>query len=1230
MNLGVSASTFSRRANRKVNMMKSIDRDRVLRINCPGFGEESSFNLGRARSLDNYQVIIANPVSLLHLFDKGPEPTRRINQLLSEGINQLNVPDDALIQELINESDARLEELIPFLSQGGLLIYFLCRPFVLAGPTISVDNYDWLSVYAPATKSPPENGTRQMSALSHGRIVEVTDEGATSDMAEYLQQSGIEWNTIIRTDFLSSNYSVLATAAQKKCISAQFWAGDNGGKVVFLPAPYSPDFDRALMNCVNKWYNEAINRGFIAEPEAVPTAAEAVKPSGPSFYSEQAPNADLAPSQAQAVYNEQIQSPVSAPAPAAAPLPPADLDAIAASIAEPLRSEPAKAAPKGALKSLFSSDALDDDDEFSMPAPTAAPAPPAAAPATQEAVAPPAVIPSLVTAEDIISAVSAEVEATPPAIPHPAELKRATADMDLSQFAETARQLVQQANEIESSMKEKAQPKQRIADILKGLEFADDEPILPAEPTALPPPHPAMQVEPVVPANGNAVAAHAEGALPYADSMSLDDSLTGSLTGSLTSPTGQAPAAPPATNESDKPMTQAEIERAEIEAASKSLEGLLRPGNEAAGRSWLETAKQHHAEHPVQAQIPAQDQAQAQAQTQDQDQTQDQKPALQPTISPSVSQSPAGQTLANLMQALNERADSQQHEEAASFQVMNVVEAEPQATYVPEPEAKFAQETPATFAQEPPVIPMNVAPEPMAGFPEPVQGLSNEFAPQAAPEAVDATEIMSEAPVETISSESPRQDLRSLMQQFEEEAPPQSVAPPFQSTETYDSVPSLASMSEPMLRAEEAPHPIESAPIEEQPVNSIPQSTEEKQNQGQQPNENMPLTSLANLHISLPPSAPPAEQQENHPVQQAPNLAMQPQPTPSYQPQAFMTPPVPTVPPAPPAQQPQPAAPAPVMQSPPFQAYQEPQSFQYQEPVQAHQAIPEAPVQPHAPEPTMMPAQAVQAQVEMPAAEFELSSNEMAQPQPVQNGNGNAPGNGHAQVEPPKDLMKRMEEMTKLSGGWCDQFSFPYLDQMRGEHHQLAEQIRLLQERLHSAETRIEHLDKLKSGLLVGSGDALSEAVSEVLAKMGWQIQFSESNAKEFWLSRGGQVEIIARVVSSVGAANRSEIAQLAESVIAFWDEREIEPKGLLIAQTWSELAPAERTEPDFSPALQEFAAKKHLCVMSTIQLLAMFKDLELNAMAGDEMRQRMLETNGRLLGFLLESNLPQAATPAR
>ncbi|MBS1993867.1 MAG: hypothetical protein JSS83_25295, partial [Cyanobacteria bacterium SZAS LIN-3] len=486
--------------------MNMIDKDRVLRLNCPGFGEETHLNMGRAKTLENYQVIITNPVSLLHLFDKGPEPTRRINQLLSEGVNQLNVPDDALIQELINESDARLEELIPFLSQGGLLIYFLCRPFVLAGPTISVDNYDWLSVYAPAMKNPPENGSRQMSSVSHGRIIEPTEEGEQSEFAEYLTQQGVEWNTIIRTDFLSSNYSVMATAGSKKCIAAQFWAGDNGGKVVFLPAPYSPDFDRVLMNCVDKWYQEAVRQGTIqpSSPVSVPVGAEDMgirKPTGPDFYNGEQVETPPTLNELGIPTNAQPTAPAApASAPAAQTFAPPPLSSLLkmsddAPAADAQKAQP----PKGALKSLLAADFDDDDDLDSAP-----PAPPAVK----------------ITAQDILESVSKEagkaspaaaladsepVDAERPKVVEPEkaqvsnfELKKATAEMDLSQFAQTARQLVEQANVIESvtrdpakeAPKEAPKPtvpapppvpipanaaKQRIADLLKGLEFGKDQ-----------------------------------------------------------------------------------------------------------------------------------------------------------------------------------------------------------------------------------------------------------------------------------------------------------------------------------------------------------------------------------------------------------------------------------------------------------------------------------------------------------------------------------------------------------------------------------------------------------------------------------------------------------------------------------------------------------------------------------------------------------------------------------
>lgn len=64
--------------------------------------------------------------------------------------------------------------------------------------------------------------------------------------------------------------------------------GDKGGKVIFLPAPYSPDFDCALMTCVNKWYQEAINKGFIKDDSVAPSEIAITEAPAPN--SEKVPN----------------------------------------------------------------------------------------------------------------------------------------------------------------------------------------------------------------------------------------------------------------------------------------------------------------------------------------------------------------------------------------------------------------------------------------------------------------------------------------------------------------------------------------------------------------------------------------------------------------------------------------------------------------------------------------------------------------------------------------------------------------------------------------------------------------------------------------------------------------------------------------------------------------------------------------------------------------------------
>src|SRR4029434_2302289 len=110
-------------------IMAAIEKDRVLRINCPGFGHQSYLSTGCARPLTDYDVVIVNPVSVLHLFDKDPELLKQIEASQQEGTTAFVAKSDKLIQSVITDMEARKEELAHFLEAGGLLIYLLCAPF---------------------------------------------------------------------------------------------------------------------------------------------------------------------------------------------------------------------------------------------------------------------------------------------------------------------------------------------------------------------------------------------------------------------------------------------------------------------------------------------------------------------------------------------------------------------------------------------------------------------------------------------------------------------------------------------------------------------------------------------------------------------------------------------------------------------------------------------------------------------------------------------------------------------------------------------------------------------------------------------------------------------------------------------------------------------------------------------------------------------------------------------
>jgi hypothetical protein len=250
--------------------MTALAEDKVLRLNCPGFGVSSILPLGEAKPLAMYDVIVVNPTSVLHLFDNKSDAIKQIEVLQADGMTSYRADSDSVIDGVTAELDCRSQELAQFLKKGGLLVFFLVPPFTVSGPASQMDNYTWLGEWCPDRPSGPNQ--RNMSATIRGKAIETSAEAAQSVWVPYLKQQNLEWSTIIRSENLSEGFVALANAGPNKCIAGYKQSGPKGGQVVFLPAPYDASHDAKLRECIERWY--ALNNDGAAPQGSSPALAD--------------------------------------------------------------------------------------------------------------------------------------------------------------------------------------------------------------------------------------------------------------------------------------------------------------------------------------------------------------------------------------------------------------------------------------------------------------------------------------------------------------------------------------------------------------------------------------------------------------------------------------------------------------------------------------------------------------------------------------------------------------------------------------------------------------------------------------------------------------------------------------------------------------------------------------------------------------------------------------------
>jgi len=203
---------------------------------------------------------------------------------------------------------------------------------------------------------------------------------------------------------------------------------------------------------------------------------------------------------------------------------------------------------------------------------------------------------------------------------------------------------------------------------------------------------------------------------------------------------------------------------------------------------------------------------------------------------------------------------------------------------------------------------------------------------------------------------------------------------------------------------------------------------------------------------------------------------------------------------------------------------------------------------------------------------------------------------------------------------WCKKYFSSELNSLSKELTELNEQVRLAQQKIKEVESRVALTKGLRNTLLTAQGEELVEACGKVLTMLGWRVKISEEDKHELRLDTSEDKNVsIARIVWTESQADRTHLGQLSISQTRYWCEQGVEPKGILLVCKSGDTAPSPLNSSDFNSELAEYASKKNVCLMTTLQLLSVYKEIALHDGSAETVRATILASSGWLPGFNLE-----------
>ncbi len=203
---------------------------------------------------------------------------------------------------------------------------------------------------------------------------------------------------------------------------------------------------------------------------------------------------------------------------------------------------------------------------------------------------------------------------------------------------------------------------------------------------------------------------------------------------------------------------------------------------------------------------------------------------------------------------------------------------------------------------------------------------------------------------------------------------------------------------------------------------------------------------------------------------------------------------------------------------------------------------------------------------------------------------------------------------------WCEGYLGNDLQYLNQELTNFRNQAQQAQQKAQELEERINTTRDLRDALLTSEGDHLVDACIKVLTYLGWQAEKSSEDKQELQLKTSDKV-CIARVVWTNNIGERNQLGQLTIAQTKYWCEQGQEPKGVLIIRNSNEQGQPSANLSNTDAELADYAAKKNICLMTTVQLLCLYRDAVLKNSNVETLRRQIVSGSGWLKGFTMEEN---------